>query len=235
MFDDEDMVSVREFARDHKYGPLEPLKVGGGLKDSDPYVNSAWLERGYAAAQVTADNADLFAIQHAYGRDSYGRDPLSESNYAYLETNYEDYLIRVSYVNVDQWAIRADAEIPESLAEILAGLEDYPVIDEGDMSQLEWDLMAEDWEDWGRDEFRQEIANAHYVILYGQLPYAGPRAQTGRADLDDTGVGALSDSDLDDLWHKAEESGAVQTYYETGGGTVYDGLKAYAGEVAKTL
>lgn len=55
-------------------------------------------------------------------------------------------------------AIRTLAyRLSSEVRDILDGLEEYPIIDEGDMSDLEREDEEDHWETWGRDEFRDEL------------------------------------------------------------------------------
>lgn len=87
---------------------------------------------------------------------------------------------------------RLDGDIQEAIA----GLEDYPLIDEEKHSELQIDAEEEAWENWGRSEFESQLEN-HY-------------------DLDDFPEGV----DSQQLFGEAAES-ANQYWEPESGGDVY--------------
>lgn len=214
------MTTVREFARDHKYGPLDPVRVTAYTADTllDDLQGGDMLSwsnlENYSDADV--DNADLFLIRGAYGRDAYGRDLIAEVNYEVLEEDCGDHLVRVSYTNTDQWAVKADLDLPEDsiLFEHLDALESYPILDEGRWSELEWKVKEEDWDDYGRSDFRREIERA-----FGETSIDGIPEWVDDDDL------------LDRLMYWGMEQGKVYDEYETGGGTYWPGMIDLAKEV----
>lgn len=50
--------------------------------------------------------------------------------------------------------------ITDEMIETLHGLEDYPLIDEDDHSDLEEDLQKEEWQSWAQKEWRDKVASA---------------------------------------------------------------------------
>lgn len=46
----------------------------------------------------------------------------------------------------------------EDVRNWIAKLDDYPLADDDDHSQLQMEQESEQWEDWGRDEFRREVS-----------------------------------------------------------------------------
>jgi hypothetical protein len=49
--------------------------------------------------------------------------------------------------------------IGEDLLETLTRLEDYPIIDEDDHSNLEMELQNEEWDSWAKDDWRKAVIN----------------------------------------------------------------------------
>jgi hypothetical protein len=47
-----------------------------------------------------------------------------------------------------------------AVLDIIDGLAEYPVYSEDDMSALEQEILAEDWESWGRRDFEHELNRA---------------------------------------------------------------------------
>ena len=114
-----------------------------------------------------------------------------------------------------------DAYIPEHLAEALVELADqYPVYDESDMSELEFEIESECWELYGRSDFLSEVNNA--------LP------EDSEVD-----VYSLTDSEVDDWVAQAKQDdivgcpefeGAVSCYWPG----LVDAAKAYAKDLTRS-
>lgn len=99
-------------------------------------------------------------------------------------------------------AIRLDVlDSNPEIKEALDGLEGYPVIDEEDLSQLEWDKSKEAWDDWVRrdavrevqkdpflEEWDPEDDDEFYLDFTGAAEEAGvywePEGQDMRIDVD---------------------------------------------------
>lgn len=61
------------------------------------------------------------------------------------------------------WAVPEDQE--EAVTEFLAGLQDYPLADEGLHSGLEIEAQNEAWDRWARTDFRRALEKAHGADL----------------------------------------------------------------------
>ena len=56
------------------------------------------------------------------------------------------------------------------IAAIVASLEAYPVLDESHMSEMETEIEAKQWEDWGRDSFKRTIERFMLIRLTPKPP-----------------------------------------------------------------
>jgi hypothetical protein len=75
-----------------------------------------------------------------------------------------------------------------AVREFIDALAEYPLADESDHSELQTEHEIEEWSDWGRDEFRREIAE--------HLSLKRPECEEQIDALDET----LADEALDGLW-----------------------------------
>jgi hypothetical protein len=78
---------------------------------------------------------------------------------------------------------------PDEIVEVLAGLDEYPSVDDEALSELEMEQSNEAWEDWGKSEFRKAL----------EKKFGG--------DADE-----VSDEDLYTCFHEASE--ASNSYWE---------------------
>lgn len=229
--------TARSYADEHEYGPLEPYIML--YHESDPLgrvpysatarmvspgdsLSSESLRHYQTVSQP--DGPDIYLISGACGPDAYGTDLIAETNYEVLAV-FEPCLVRVTYLNTDQWAILAGTPLPQALADMLDSLESYACLDESLWSEKETEHADRDWEDYGREEMRQEVSDELHWLMYGSRP-------TRRSDYDDTGAAAVTDATLDGAMADAVYAGAVEQYHETGGGTVWRGLVDVAKDVA---
>lgn len=96
------------------------------------------------------------------------RDLVSESNFQVWSKEFDD-------SEGDKWvslfgdhgsygvAIRLDVDDDE-IIETLAALEDYPVIDDEALSQLEMDARDEAWSNWVRSDFERALESKEWTI-----------------------------------------------------------------------
>lgn len=89
----------------------------------------------------------------------YTGDSCNRSNYRSLIREYPDTFVEVKGGHDSHYlALPLDAEIPTGLVqEIVSLIEQYPIYDEDDHSQLEMEIQEECWNSFGCDEFRREI------------------------------------------------------------------------------
>jgi hypothetical protein len=100
---------------------------------------------------------------------------------------------------------------PEEISEIEERLNDYPLLDEDEHSQLEMELEGEAWNDYGRDEF---IKDALVPFLDQYL------------DMDKDEMKDVLDEKPDEVWrvyHAVRENGpGDEVVFETGGSAYFN-------------
>lgn len=86
------------------------------------------------------------------GYDPFGSDALSLSNHNYIAELARDgdlpSFVQLRYHNTTVWAYFADTELNETETDIIERLEEYPVLDEDGMCDIETEWMLEYWDDW---------------------------------------------------------------------------------------
>ena len=87
------------------------------------------------------------------GHDLFGyTSALSLSNHNYIaELSSAGHLpsfVQLRYHNTTAWAYFADTELNETETDIIERLEEYPVLDEDGMCDIETEWMLEYWDDW---------------------------------------------------------------------------------------
>ena len=142
---------------DHQLPELEPWKyprdyigedytgylvVGiGRNRDSGPLENS-----NYETALAELNKAAL-PLERDWPHAEVGGPPVLEVSAKHWAVGWIEYLL----VHPDAKAVVRRAR------ELRAQLEDYPVLDENDFSDREYEEYQENWESWGRAEFEEEI------------------------------------------------------------------------------
>lgn len=134
-------------------------------------------------------DADDF-IEIAYSFTGYSAGPLQISNVRTIEEDFEDcdvdnFLVRTGQLQGYGLSfatnVPADVEWLAKAEEILRALNDYPVLDECLMSELEHENMQESWEDYGRDDLRSELS---------RISDEGEKLNE-----------SMTDNDIDEAWH----------------------------------
>jgi hypothetical protein len=106
----------------------------------------------------------LLTIEHT-GSSDYGGGVHSKSNYRVIKkmADEDEFLAQFLVFAYGGYAsqevhVRLDlGPIPETLADVLSGLEDYCAIDEEDWSELEMEEEDEAWERWARDDWMKAL------------------------------------------------------------------------------
>lgn len=96
------------------------------------------------------------------GRDDFGHGlatTTERSNYRSLVRDFDGAFIPVDHADTDGLGAFV-ADLPADLVKILATLPDHPVYDEGDLSSLESEEIAETWDQYVRDEITSELHDA---------------------------------------------------------------------------
>lgn len=159
------MVSVAEhFASVHNVAWLYadamdfyPLAVGEDGQGQAATLNVANLRRD----AVYEDSVRLVILSFIAWAEDEGT-IYTRSNCASLARDYPEmwvYVCGVSgFSNYEALALRADAEIPQSLAESLTGLADeYPIYSSEHVAELETQLAHDAWEDFLQYDVPREI------------------------------------------------------------------------------
>jgi hypothetical protein len=132
------------------------------------------------------------------GGSDYSGGSVTLANYRSMLESYRDYVVDLygghgTYaIAIPVWAFVCKPAI----AETLAGLDDYPVIDEEALSDLESEWEQEAWESFVRHDFKCALENARCECLVGQQCHWC----------------TLSDEDARALFEAARE--ASNTYWE---------------------
>jgi hypothetical protein len=90
--------------------------------------------------------------------------------------------------------------LSEDLLNSLQGLEDYPVLDEEDLSHYELELQGEAWENWAEQEFRQALESR--------------LSEISSEDEAETAAEQISSETLYELFHQALEIGNLYWSHE---------------------
>ena len=118
-----------------RYGDWRPDKDGrylvpGRLSGSD-----------YSGSLVERSNYNVFSDKFKDGHDNWWTSVIG---------GHGTYAIVISMDDVPD-------EVSDEVAEFLNGLDDYPLADEDDHSNLEMEAQNEAWENWARRDFIKEI------------------------------------------------------------------------------
>lgn len=137
-------------------------------------------------------------------------DAVGESNYKVLQENWEGHpaLVDGGYSDCYSIGLQWNSPAPWDLIETIESLENYPVLDDELMSQIESDWADEHWDDYGILDARRELAK--------QLnPFDGSLESLDESDLD---FDELNDALRQDIRY----SETHPCYHEgKGGGTVF--------------
>lgn len=190
----------------------------GALSDKPEIVTYEWLPEGNPDARltrVTYEGIPFTPISYCTFGDYDNSTAVERSNarvmlerFPWLVTVTGDYGSQmVGYLG------RRETQNPE-LLEAIDALDDYPVADESDMSDLEMNMEWEAWCDWGRRDFAKDLAPALDEIDPGY-----EHDVMDALDVPSYGSGTDSRSPLDDLWH----SGCDAYNVNGGSGHVIEG------------
>lgn len=160
--------------------------------DEKPETAEDVLERlqaegvdGYREAQ---DIVKRFPKHFALGRWFAGDDTVARSNTRVWKSEF------ASTQNVDWWwaggevLIRLDESSPTPEQEAFDSLDGYPLLDDSDHSELEQEEQTEQWNDWGRKDFKKDLRK--YIAQYTD------EGSPERKALDEI-IDIIGDKDLD--------------------------------------
>lgn len=145
------MRALKDGVQERMREMLESGLLGRDSSSSSSYDmwirDTMWSD--YSGSTYTRSNARCLA------RDYEGIVTERGTGSAY---GYTGAYISASVLN-DAWAIGVYdiAERVMAVLDIIDGLADYPVYSEEDMSALEGEILAEDWESWGKRDFEHEL------------------------------------------------------------------------------
>lgn len=112
------------------------------------------------------DRQDWLVLPTMRTRDS---EPLEESNFVTALEMMGGKSETVEVHRFGHWGpgwfeiILADPMHAETVERIESSLEDYPILDESDLSQREYEAEMESWEQYGRSDFRRLIVK-HFCL-----------------------------------------------------------------------
>ena len=138
----------------------------------------------------------IVEIPATAGHDLFGyTSALSLSNHNYIEklssAGHLPSFVQLQYHNTTVWAYFADTELNETETDIIERLEEYPVLDEYGMCDIETEWMLEYWDDWaqGHDVDANTVITAVFDLNItvqewnGESPYYSPE-DIGRLKLE---------------------------------------------------
>lgn len=121
------------------------------------------------------------------GHELFGHtDALSLSNHNYIaelaSAGYLPSFVQLRYHNTTVWACFADMELNETETDIIERLEEYPVLDEDGMCNIETEWTFAYWDDWAQahdvnaDAVYQAVSDLDMTIKEwnGESPYYSP-------------------------------------------------------------
>jgi len=185
---------------------LQPMELGNyrdgyGADFAREFVSASYSD--LTPAPKVQHSTPCFEVRYASGSD-YSGGTIERANYNVLVDEYGD-LPGV----VQLWgghgtfsvAIVASRELwrhdrAEELLEALEGLDNYPLLDEDELCEVEAEAEAEAWSDWIASDFARALPTQHG---------------------DD-----IEDDDLKALYRAACDAGNVYVEFETGGAAYID-------------
>lgn len=145
------------------------------------------------------DRQDWLVVPVGRNRDS---EPLDESNFEAALAMLGGESNSVEVHRFEHWGpgwfeiILVNPKHAAMVAFIADKLENYPVLNEDDLSEREFEAATESWDNWGRGEFKRRLRKAY-------------------PDLEDT-IDELTDDAIDKLAHDDNFASGSIPYYESG-------------------
>lgn len=121
---------------------------------------------GYSQGYRSKREPGWYQVEYATGSD-YSGGSVHESNYRVLRERLEELYpedaspvvwARTSGGHGTYGIVVRYNDLDEEIREALEGLEDYPLLDEQDHSNLEIEQQDEAWDNWAKDDFIKECA-----------------------------------------------------------------------------
>lgn len=128
------------------------------LKHTDKTGGEVEREQGAKLAEEFPDDF-IFEDRFWAEDDGYAQDLLAISNWRSWQREYKDTEGKIWWRTPGPGvlALKRTKDGDTSEGEALDGLDGYPVFDESDHSDLEMETQSNDWEEYGRDDFKREI------------------------------------------------------------------------------
>lgn len=173
MEDMENVVAVAELAEELKHSVsvsyVSPYFAANCTVEAGETYRWGELTDGRWLDEEEQSRGGLVILNSAQWGDYDNSATWHRANYVALQNDYEETFIHVGLSSHDGLALALplSASIPESLADILRGLEDYPVYDEGVLSEIEMKIEDEAWDSWVQWDLTREIEKA-YEVQTGQ-------------------------------------------------------------------
>lgn len=110
-----------------------------------------------------SDELDNIYIMHDYCQmGDYGGSLVGKSNTEILTGEYKFIKVFGEYSSIScmigiQSLIDMPKEESERILDLLEGLNDYPIIDDETLSELEYEQIEESWNNWGEYDFKRAI------------------------------------------------------------------------------
>jgi hypothetical protein len=158
---------VERIAREHVAAKAEQNKIDQlrradfSIKYTDRLTDDETFIRPTRLYDYQLDGtvayADLGRV--ARGEDYYDQtSTVDRSNYRSLMRDYPEFFTPISYTNVDSLGAFVSV-LTDELVGILTGLvEQYPVYDESDLSELESEEVTESWDQYVSSDIRREMS-----------------------------------------------------------------------------
>lgn len=109
------------------------------------------------------EDVEVLVIAGTTGRSVYGyEDTIGISNYRVLQEKWShvEGLTDGPYSDSSCIALELDSDAPKDLIDVIESLLEYPVLDEEAHSNVEQEMIAEHWEDYGRNDTLDALAKA---------------------------------------------------------------------------
>lgn len=99
-----------------------------------------------------------FVEVHATAWGDYTGSTYERSNARSIRRDFGEHVVTLTAdFGFEVLLVRLNTEIPAELYDAIVELAEYPLYDEGDLSEVESELEQEDWESWGRSDWTSEI------------------------------------------------------------------------------
>lgn len=128
--------------------------------------------------------------------------------------------------------IPLDGTIPTELANVIVALYDYPLVNEDDHSQLEFELGEEAWDDYGRSDLRRNVVKN----VSDAMPDLPSKTEYAIGDAVSDTIDEMDDSDFDTLvWKFRDDAGLHFVAEDATGGGYWEGADDVVKAIAQKL